>query len=58
MLMSMGQVSYPGLFGWTIGLLASGVGLLARLTGEEERLTRKYFGRPITEEERVKWKVN
>ena len=57
MLMDMGGVGYPGIFGWTTGAVAGFVGWIARVTGEEERLTTKYYGRPITEEERSKWKV-
>ena len=57
MLMNMGAVSYPGVVGRTMGLLASIVGYIARWTGEEERLTQKYYGRPISDEDRRKWKI-
>ncbi|KAK5688742.1 hypothetical protein LTS10_000720 [Elasticomyces elasticus] len=58
MLMHMGEVGYPGLTGWLFGHLAGIVGFLAWVTGEEERLTRKYYGKPIkeaTDEERSRW---
>jgi hypothetical protein len=58
MLMNMGEVGYPGLLGWSMGLLAAACGWIARVTGEEERLTVKYYGRPITEAERKHWKVD
>lgn len=57
MLMDMGGVSYPGLFGWTFGWAARFVRMVAQATGEEERLTLKYYGRPITDAERRKFKV-
>lgn len=57
MLMDMGEVSYPGWSGWVSSSAAKVVGLVARWTGEEERLVRKYYERPISEEERRKWKV-
>ena len=58
MVTAMGEVGHPGFGGWVIGLLASLVGFVARMSGEEERLTVKYYGRPITEEEKRKWKVD
>ncbi|KAK0942025.1 hypothetical protein LTR29_006443 [Friedmanniomyces endolithicus] len=55
MLMNMGEVGYPGLVSWLFGIFAMIAGLLARVTGEDERLTRKYYGKPITAAERSKW---
>jgi hypothetical protein len=58
MLMNMGEVGYPGFFGWVCGLLAPLVGFIARVLGEEERLTRKFYGKPIseaTQDERSRW---
>ena len=57
MLANMGEVGYPGFMGFVMGLLARVVGFIARATGEEERLTRKYYGSPIDSEQRAKWKV-
>ena len=57
MLTHMGEVGYPGVKGFVMALLVRVVGWIGRVTGEEERLTIKYYGRPITEEERVKWKL-
>ena len=57
MLADMGQVGYPGFVGFVMGLLARAVGLIAKVTGEEEKLTRKYYGAPIEAEDRIKWKV-
>lgn len=54
---ALGEVGYPGVFGLVVGLLSGIVGWYARVSGEEERLTRKYYGRPITEAEKKKWKV-
>ena len=58
MLNEMGQVSYPGVSGWLMGLASKFVFMWARWSGEEERLTQKYYGRPITDAERAKWKVD
>ena len=58
LLMRLGEVGYPGFIGWLCGILAVAVGFIAWLTGEEERLTRRYYGKPIaeaTEEERRTW---
>lgn len=57
MLNDMGSVGYPGVSGWLMGLVSGLAGWVARVTGVEERLTVRYYGRPITEEERRKWKV-
>ena len=57
MLMNMGEVGYPGLVMWVLGVMAKVVGWIARLTGEEDRLTRKYYGQPITDEDKAKWKL-
>ena len=57
MLQDMGAVSYPGWKAWFFEQVAKVVGMVARLTGEEERLTQKYYGRPITPDERVKYKI-
>ncbi len=57
LLSALGEVGYPGIGGWVMSLFARMVGFIARVSGEEERLTVKYYGRPITEEERRKWKV-
>ena len=53
----LGEVGYPGAFGWMIAVLSRVVGWYARLSGEEERLTRKYYGRPIEDADKVKWKI-
>jgi hypothetical protein len=58
MLANMGAVGWPGVSGFFIGLVQRAVGWIAWLSGEEERLTVKYYGRPITDEERKKWKVD
>ena len=58
MLMNREEVGCPGFGGWLSGVLAGLLGFIARVTGEEERLTRKYYGRPITKEERAKWKAD
>ncbi|KAK5167024.1 uncharacterized protein LTR77_007753 [Saxophila tyrrhenica] len=57
MLTSMAEIGYQGFGGWVMGMVAGVVGFIARVTGEEERLTVKYYGRPITDEEKRKWKV-
>lgn len=57
MLQDMGEVSYPGWNGVLSTWMAKIVGLVARWTGEEERLTRKYYGRPINEDDKKKYKV-
>ena len=54
---ALGEVGYPGLFGVAVSLLSRLVGWYCRVSGEEERLTRRYYGRPITEAEKKKWKV-
>lgn len=53
----LGEVGYPGLFGWAVAFLSTLVGWYAKLSGEEERLTRRYYGAPITREDKVKWKL-
>lgn len=58
MLTAMGEVGYPGIGGWLMGLLVKTVGWVARISGEEERLTVKYYGRPITDDDRRKWKLD
>jgi hypothetical protein len=58
LLMRMGEVGYPGLMGWVFGMVGILVGIVAWVTGEEERLTRKYYGKPIsqaTDEEKRKY---
>ena len=55
---NMGAVGWPGISGFLIGVASKVVGWIAWLSGEEERLTVKYYGRPITDEERKKWKVD
>lgn len=58
MLMNMGEVGYPGLSGFIFGLLAGIVGFIAWLSGEEARLTKRYYGKPIsevTDQERANW---
>ncbi len=57
LLPALGEVGYPGLFGVVISVLSRLVGWYCKVSGEEERLTRKYYGRPITEAEKTKWKV-
>lgn len=57
MLNDMGDMGFPGFGGWLMGLVSKAARLLAWVTGEEERLIRKYYGRPITDEEKRKWKV-
>lgn len=57
MLMDFAQMSFPGVGGWFSSWLATVVGLIGRWTGEEERLVQKYYGKPITEEEKRKWNV-
>ena len=52
MLMNMGEVSYPGFVMFFLGFAAVLVGWWARISGEEERLTRKYYGVPITDDNR------
>ncbi|KAK3700911.1 hypothetical protein LTR37_015714 [Vermiconidia calcicola] len=58
MLSNMGEVAYPGFVGWATGLAAKIAGWIAKVTGEQERLTVKYYGRPITDGERMKWKLS
>ena len=57
MLVNMGEMSFAGIGGFVGKWVAKVIGVIARWTGEEERLVRKYYGRPITEEERRKWKI-
>ena len=40
MLSNMGEVSYPGWSGWVNSWIAKVIGLIARWSGEEERLTQ------------------
>jgi len=49
MLASMGDMSTPGLGGWLLGLVVALAGWIGWITGEEERLTRKYYGKPVGE---------
>jgi len=49
MLTNMGDMGFPGVGGWLLGLTAGLVGWIAWVTGEEERLTRKYYGKPVSE---------
>lgn len=57
MLSDMGDVGYPGIRGMVMGWLTKTAGLIAKITGVEESLTRKYYGHPITQEDKAKWKI-